>query len=426
MKKNGFTLVELLAVIAILAILVIIALPNIMSMFGDARKNSFTTELKEIYKVAQQQWISDSLYTTGEKVYSRCDGCSGTQLELSGRTQLKYSIKIDKSGKVTNYYATDGTYQYSYEGPGLKIEDINDVDQVANIDPDDALVISGGGVSTVGESKYICKRATALHTEECASASNKGCKKSGYTASGSKHTTTITYGSLGETGTLTAGDAFDCDVNNDGVFNSATERFYYLKSDGENSILIYYNNVKAGVPNNTHTTAYASEHGEGPTVAYLELPTTSQWSHPALVTNYVRQMYTRLKGTSYQDSHQPKYNLPIFTYENRAARFLHTDEIQNGCPNANNVAFITGSLSNEGYFNKCIYYLENTGFASTTIADSWWTETHAESFTGTGNQIYTGIFVVDGAHKGFVGDAMINTENGVRPSIEVPTNTIKY
>ena len=65
MKKNGFTLVELLAVIAILAILVIIALPNIMSMFGDARKNSFTTELKEIYKVAQQQWISDSLYTTG-------------------------------------------------------------------------------------------------------------------------------------------------------------------------------------------------------------------------------------------------------------------------------------------------------------------------------------------------------------------------
>ena len=35
MKKQGFTLVELLAVIAIMAILVIIALPNVLKMFKD-------------------------------------------------------------------------------------------------------------------------------------------------------------------------------------------------------------------------------------------------------------------------------------------------------------------------------------------------------------------------------------------------------
>ena len=45
MKKKGFTLVELLAVIAILAILVIIALPNVMGMFREAKKNSFMTEI---------------------------------------------------------------------------------------------------------------------------------------------------------------------------------------------------------------------------------------------------------------------------------------------------------------------------------------------------------------------------------------------
>ena len=33
MKKKGFTLVELLAVIAILAILVIVAMPNVLGMF---------------------------------------------------------------------------------------------------------------------------------------------------------------------------------------------------------------------------------------------------------------------------------------------------------------------------------------------------------------------------------------------------------
>ena len=47
MKKKGFTLVELLAVIAILAILVIIALPNVMGMFNQAKKNSFSTEIKK-------------------------------------------------------------------------------------------------------------------------------------------------------------------------------------------------------------------------------------------------------------------------------------------------------------------------------------------------------------------------------------------
>ena len=39
MKNKGFTLVELLAVIAILAILVIIALPNVLKMFNQAKKD---------------------------------------------------------------------------------------------------------------------------------------------------------------------------------------------------------------------------------------------------------------------------------------------------------------------------------------------------------------------------------------------------
>ena len=155
MKKNGFTLVELLAVIAILAILVIIALPNIMSMFNQARKNSFTTEIREIYKVAQQQWISDSLFTTSEKVYSRCSSCSGKSLDMSGRSQLEYYIKIDKSGKVVEYYATDGSYQYSYNNTGgLNIEDIEDVKVVSDLPSNQVLNISSDGAE-LGEVRYI-------------------------------------------------------------------------------------------------------------------------------------------------------------------------------------------------------------------------------------------------------------------------------
>lgn len=135
MKRNGFTLVELLAVIAILAILVIIALPNILGMFNDAREKSFTTEIKEMYKVAEQQWVSDSLHGTGEKVYSNTSNneCAN-KLDLSGRKNIEYYIRIDKSGKVVEYYATDGTYQYAYEGDALILTDINEVSQIATMD----------------------------------------------------------------------------------------------------------------------------------------------------------------------------------------------------------------------------------------------------------------------------------------------------
>ena len=133
MKKKGFTLVELLAVIAILAMLVLIVLPNIMGMFNTAKKNSFTTEVKEIFKTAEQAWMNDNLDNTNETVYSNVhNGQCGKILSLTGRTILEYYIKINKAGKIVQFYATDGTYQYYYEGNGLKIEEINNVEATTN------------------------------------------------------------------------------------------------------------------------------------------------------------------------------------------------------------------------------------------------------------------------------------------------------
>ena len=61
MSKKGFTLVELLAVIAILAILVIIALPNILKMFNNAKKDIFLTEAKNIYKEVTKKYINETM-----------------------------------------------------------------------------------------------------------------------------------------------------------------------------------------------------------------------------------------------------------------------------------------------------------------------------------------------------------------------------
>ena len=66
MKKKGFTLVELLAVIAILAILVIIALPNVLSMFNQAKEDVFLTEAKNIFKESTSKYITDNMHNSKE------------------------------------------------------------------------------------------------------------------------------------------------------------------------------------------------------------------------------------------------------------------------------------------------------------------------------------------------------------------------
>ncbi|NLC48258.1 MAG: prepilin-type N-terminal cleavage/methylation domain-containing protein [Tenericutes bacterium] len=114
MKKNAFTLVELLAVIAILAILIIIALPNILKMFNNAKKNSFVTEARSIYKTAQQRFISDGgtgfCYSNFNAVI---DGSQCTSLDMSGRKNVNYLILFGPDGKIYGQIVTDNDYGYT-------------------------------------------------------------------------------------------------------------------------------------------------------------------------------------------------------------------------------------------------------------------------------------------------------------------------
>ena len=135
MNKKGFTLVELLAVIAILAILVIIALPNVLKMFNDSKKNSFVNETREVFKTAQTQFVSDNLTHPGAVTYSNnlkkpCNPATG-KLEMQGRAvdggQLAYSISLDAEGKVTSIKVSDGTYSYTGTKPEGKDMDASDI-----------------------------------------------------------------------------------------------------------------------------------------------------------------------------------------------------------------------------------------------------------------------------------------------------------
>ncbi|NLC48320.1 MAG: prepilin-type N-terminal cleavage/methylation domain-containing protein [Tenericutes bacterium] len=128
-KANGFTLVELLAVIAILAILIIIALPNILKMFNTAKKNSFVSESRSMFKTAEQKFITSNgeftCYSNDPDDFG--EGCA--ELDTTGRKNFTYSIWFSEDGEMEYFYMQDDNYcvylDYYYSDDGyVGVEDI--------------------------------------------------------------------------------------------------------------------------------------------------------------------------------------------------------------------------------------------------------------------------------------------------------------
>lgn len=159
-----------------------------------------------------------------------------------------------------------------------------------------------------------CQRAKTLHSITCTSSSTEGYCKAG------RRKDSITFGQIGTSGKLASGDAFDCDVNGDGIFNDATERFYYVSDlNSSTAILIYYTYTNR-YPYNART----SNSYSGPITAVEALPTTTKWSNISLVQK-TSQIYNHSGGTTVVDSSNKTHTLPKYTYTT-AARLLTLTE----------------------------------------------------------------------------------------------------
>ena len=159
-----------------------------------------------------------------------------------------------------------------------------------------------------------CQRAKTLHSITCTSSSTEGYCKAG------RRKDSITFGQIGTSGKLASGDAFDCDVNGDGIFNDATERFYYVSDlNSSTAILIYYTYTNR-YPYNAQT----SNSYSGPITAVGALPTTTKWSNISLVQK-TSQIYNHSGGTTVVDSSNKTNTLPKYTYTT-AARLLTLTE----------------------------------------------------------------------------------------------------
>lgn len=175
-------------------------------------------------------------------------------------------------------------------------------------------------LSTASISPYvrICKRATTLHSEICTSSSITGyCYAGG---------TSITYGQIGSSGTLTSGDAFDCDVNGDGTYDPATERFYYVTDlNSTTAILLFYTTTSSDGKRSVGVRPPYDSSGvnyNGPVTAASVLPTKTAWPKATLYNNPA-QIYNYEGGTTVEYS--GTHTLPKYKYTT-AARLLTYSE----------------------------------------------------------------------------------------------------
>ena len=358
-KEKGFTLIELLAVIVILAILMVISVPKILNVIENSRKSAAESSIKLVKDAIKTQVTSGSImgtnFTSDESgcyTFNFDDQTSGNAKKL----QLKNKENITGTIKYCNGNFTNNTL--SFDGQDMKT--------------------------------IVCKRAEekTLHTDG-----------------------THTFGSIGSKGTLSSGDAFDCDVNGDGKYNPDTERFYYVTDmDDSTAVLIYYNNVEKGKPSNSKLVAYdtSGENFHGPRTAIEELPSTSEWRNVSL-TSSVRTITTE-KGTN-STTGGP---LPDgFSYAGKAARLLTAQEINNACN-------ISVGDSTIGELDSCIYLMENTKYSNSNFIYGYWIESpYSDSYNYTW-------FVIGSSSRIKYSYSSDIEDFGVRPAIEVPKSNIEY
>ena len=233
------------------------------------------------------------------------------------------------------------------------------------------------------EKAYVCKIATTQHSEQCSRGSG-GCYGANWK---SPNPTLVPYGYLiTDSSTVTAGAAYDCDVNNDGTYDPVDERFYYFGAENGNAKLIYYKNM-----NNNASVDYDSALALLPN---YELdnnnPSVPVWSNPYLV-----------RHTSGD-------------YTGKAARFMTYAEITDGLySGANNHITPTDSVST--------YLFEQSNFTVTNRTDGIWIERQTD---GQGN--ITFVNRIQTSSRALTHGAVgITSANASRPTIDVPTQYIE-
>ena len=314
------------------------------------------------------------------------------------------------STRAANYLYEDNEISYDNTNSDLISTDVESVMSELYTKCNASSTTCGAGMTCTPKTNIKCQRAKTLHTEACTTST---CQGEG---------NVITYGNVIKTrNVLVTGDAFDCDVNGDGTYDAAEERFYYIsdyfdtsskKFNDKVAVLVYYSNTDDGVASTSNVAYYSSgENWHGPVVAIRELPTTTQWNNISLYKN-TRQILTSDNTTSTRGGTLPT----AFDYSGYSARLLTYQELHHGCYDYN-----LSITSTKGLSTNCNFLFEGTRYANLSVATrGGWLETSYESSDYS-------VYCWDGTSSSNSW-CNVNTKDshGVRPAIEVLKSEILY
>ncbi|MEG1048030.1 MAG: prepilin-type N-terminal cleavage/methylation domain-containing protein [Bacilli bacterium] len=117
MKKNAFTLIELLAVILILGIIALIAIPTITKILDESKMGAFSSSTTEIAKIIEQECQVSIIKNTGMVTEYRFeDGESLPSIPVKGQLPDKGYAVVNKDCQVSfnlenNEYLSTKTYE---------------------------------------------------------------------------------------------------------------------------------------------------------------------------------------------------------------------------------------------------------------------------------------------------------------------------
>ena len=107
LNKNGFTLVELLAVIVILAVVILVAVNNVIPQMNKAKAGAFKTEALSFLDGAEQYYTSQQM-TNGK---FNEDGKDGVSVKYLVTNKYVKSADIDKYEGCIKYDAGTDKFQ---------------------------------------------------------------------------------------------------------------------------------------------------------------------------------------------------------------------------------------------------------------------------------------------------------------------------
>lgn len=315
-----------------------------------------------IYREIKEDSISLSIIDPSGMVAVTFDPNGGTipQQDATRSVQNGAAVGTLPTSMTRTNYNFDGWYTDPDPTEGVKISD--------------QTIVTGTTVTYYAHwIKIVCKKATTgtLHTETCSAGGSCLNSMMGY-----HNGDTITYGTIPGAYSPLAGDAYDCDVNDDEIWDPLTERFYYIRSFGgtsqvENSALVHF----TGFDSKGQMDSDPERDSKNYATASTFLPTSSTWDNPKLI---------EMNGN--------------------VTRFIQSEDLNTAC----------GGLNDTDLAN-CQFFLENSRFQSETLGRSGiWIEVENSSY----HRIHThSLYIYNSVQS--------SSENTARPVIEIPSNTIE-